>query len=206
MAFNRAGEFEIVLGNKQLLSVFFVLVVLFTVFFTMGYVLGRNSLPESAQAASPAPAPASVEVAAAPVRKVEVPAAPPEVESISPGTPPASGDKPSPMPAGDGSGAVAPSQPQTVQPPAATASITGAAMNPPAKPGETYLQVAATKKSEADLMAEVLAKKGFSTTVSPAPNTELYRVLVGPIADSLELEKLRTRLKEIGLDPIIRKL
>ena len=38
-------EFELVLGNKQLLSVLFVVFVLLGVFFAMGFVMGRNSVP-----------------------------------------------------------------------------------------------------------------------------------------------------------------
>ena len=41
---NEEGEFELILGNKQLLSVFFIVVVLLGVFFTMGYIVGRNPL------------------------------------------------------------------------------------------------------------------------------------------------------------------
>src|SRR3954452_21067648 len=40
---NDDGEFELILGNKQLLSVFFIVVILLGVFFTMGYIVGRNS-------------------------------------------------------------------------------------------------------------------------------------------------------------------
>src|SRR5882724_11870983 len=43
MAKNEVGEFELVLGNKQLLSVVFIVVILLGVFFTMGYIVGRNS-------------------------------------------------------------------------------------------------------------------------------------------------------------------
>ena len=46
------GEFELVLGNKQLLSGFFIVVVLFGVFFVMGYIVGRNSSPASRVAAA----------------------------------------------------------------------------------------------------------------------------------------------------------
>ena len=41
---NEDGEFELILGNRQLLSVFFIVVVLLGVFFTMGYIVGRNSV------------------------------------------------------------------------------------------------------------------------------------------------------------------
>ena len=42
---NETGEFELVLGNRQLLSGFFIVVILFAVFFVMGYIVGRNSTP-----------------------------------------------------------------------------------------------------------------------------------------------------------------
>src|ERR1700691_1446030 len=45
MAKNEDGEFELILGNRQLLSVFFIVVVLLGGFFTMGYIVGRNSNP-----------------------------------------------------------------------------------------------------------------------------------------------------------------
>ena len=45
---NEEGEFELILGNRQLLSVFFIVVVLLGVFFTMGYIVGRNSSPAPA--------------------------------------------------------------------------------------------------------------------------------------------------------------
>src|ERR1700758_468058 len=47
------GEYELVLGNRQLLSAFFIIVILFGVFFTMGYVVGRNSAPASAASLPP---------------------------------------------------------------------------------------------------------------------------------------------------------
>ena len=72
---NETGEFELVVGNKQLLSGFFIVVLLFAVAFAMGYVVGQNTqrparlasesgVASSAadsrpQPASPAPAAAS---------------------------------------------------------------------------------------------------------------------------------------------------
>ena len=49
---SETGEFELVLGNKQLLSGFFLVVILFAVFFVMGYIVGRNSTPSSQLAAT----------------------------------------------------------------------------------------------------------------------------------------------------------
>ena len=76
MAKNEEGEFELVLGNRQLISVFLIVVILLAVFFSMGYIVGRNSAPgttvetaqnskasapESAQKESPSPPAASQE-------------------------------------------------------------------------------------------------------------------------------------------------
>ena len=43
------GEFELILGNRQLISVFLIVVILLGVFFSMGYIVGRNSAPLSPQ-------------------------------------------------------------------------------------------------------------------------------------------------------------
>jgi hypothetical protein len=49
------GEFELVVGDRQLLSGFFIGVLLLAVVFAMGYVLGQNS-PRSSKAADVATA------------------------------------------------------------------------------------------------------------------------------------------------------
>src|SRR5580698_3922137 len=52
---NEDGEFELILANRQLLSVFFIVVILLGVFFTMGYIVGRNSGPAPVDVASHKP-------------------------------------------------------------------------------------------------------------------------------------------------------
>ena len=49
MAKNEDGEFELILGNRQLISVFLIVVILLGVFFSMGYIVGRNSAPVIAE-------------------------------------------------------------------------------------------------------------------------------------------------------------
>src|SRR6478609_3258081 len=53
---NETGEFELIVGNRQLLSGFFIVVLLFAVAFAMGYVVGQNS-PRSAKALAESVAP-----------------------------------------------------------------------------------------------------------------------------------------------------
>src|SRR5258706_14478150 len=99
---NEEGDFELVLGNRQLLSGFFIIVTLFAVFFSMGYVVGRYSSPapmntaaaqESAplRAASPAgPPPGQAEVVAVGGKAGETtpPETPPQPTGTQPATAP----------------------------------------------------------------------------------------------------------------------
>ena len=62
---NDEGEFELVLGNRQLLSGFFIVVILFAIFFSMGYVVGRNSTPAPMDTTASAAAPESAALATA---------------------------------------------------------------------------------------------------------------------------------------------
>src|SRR5262245_32596142 len=89
------GEFELVLGNKQVLSGFFIIVILFGVFFAMGYIVGRNSAAPVRQAESPAAPVAPAPQPETRAKKEEPPAptgevTPPEPEAAKPeGTQPA---------------------------------------------------------------------------------------------------------------------
>ena len=74
---NEDGEFELILGNRQLLSVFFIVVILLGVFFTMGYIVGRNSGTVTADVvATPAPD-GKPQVVEPPAKIVEPTPAPP---------------------------------------------------------------------------------------------------------------------------------
>src|SRR5260370_17910544 len=53
---NETGEFELVVGNKQLLSGFFIVVLLFAVAFAMGYVVGQSTQRPAKLASDGAPA------------------------------------------------------------------------------------------------------------------------------------------------------
>ena len=188
---NDDGEFELILGNRQLLSVFFVIVILLGVFFTMGYIVGHNSAPLSADTASaqkPAGAPLVVE---APPRPAEIP--PPETASRVETTPPAplttEPQKPEQEPE--------PAKPAPAKPAPPAKAIKSAAKTGPIA-GQTYLQLAATSQHEADIMVDVLLKKGFkamASEIEEKPGT--YRVLVGPVQDPTA-NKLRADLQSSG--------
>lgn len=194
---NDEGEFELVLGNRQLLSGFFIVVVLFAIFFSMGYIVGRHSSPgplettaaaaqepSTMRAASPAgPPPGQAEVVSAESKKGEVP--PPEVAA------PVTGTRPATAPA------------ETPRPIERTSekALTGGLADP--APG-SYLQVAAPKRTAADGVVESLKNKGIAAVLAPGPNEETVRVLVGPL-DSATIGKMRMDLEGAGFKPFPKK-
>lgn len=227
MPTNEEGEFELVLGNKQLLSVFFIVVVLLGVFFTMGYIVGRNMSPAggpqmagnmesnplvvepAGPGAPPTPLPGPIDKPS-PLPTTSAPptsTTPPPTTTSPPKPEPAKAEPPKPEPVKT----PAP-KPEPVKPaPPKPEPVKPAPPKPtPAKPapatGGTYLQVAATRKPDADMLVDVISKKGFRVTVAPVPDSELFRVLVGPASGPDELNKLKNDLAAIGFKSFPRKM
>jgi len=191
------GEYELVLGNRQLLSAFFIVVILFALFFTMGYIVGRNSAPATmASTAAPAPSAASAQPSAAGSS-----AAPPATEAA----------KESPKraePADPGFAYDRPLEPTTTHPVTA-APEKAAPRETPApfepRPGQTFLQVVAVAQPQASAVVETLKAKGFPARLTPGPNSTIFRVVVGPYADAATLGKAKADLENAGFHPIMRK-
>ncbi len=193
------GELELVLGNKQLLSVFFVVVVLLGIFFAMGYIVGRNSAVGPAESASQPPI-VPPDHGATPARAAAVPPISGELETPrTEVSPPAAPKETRPVQA-PVAGAVKPpvAKPEPAPKPVAAA--------PEPEPGKVYLQVAATTRAEAEALKEQLAKKGYSVVLGPVPGQDLLRVLVGPFPDQESLAKTRTALQQMGMKPFTRRL
>jgi outer membrane biosynthesis protein TonB len=206
---NEDGEFELVLGNKQLLSMFFVVVVLLGVFFVMGYIVGRNSAPLAAGEPSIArkadtkplvvdsPAPKAPETQTAPAPEpskpvetaVEKPAeAKPEVPKPEPTKPSTSKSEPA---------AKREAAKAEKQRPASQPSGSPTQSNQPVA-GQTYLQLVATSKHDADATVEVLRKNNFPALDAEVPEKPgLFRVLVGPVPPG-EVNKTKAELQGKG--------
>ena len=210
MARNDEGEFELVLGNRQLISVFLIVVILLGVFFSMGYIVGRNSSPTDAARNSaiaknvepPADTPSPAASSAPP----QAPAAVPETKAPAPERvtthaeqPPVDAPPPKPTPVSPAKEKRSPAPPPAPAP-SERASVTG---EPPA--GD-YWQVVATARPDAEIVAEALGKKGMHAIVAPAPKEGIFRVLVGPLKDSATQAQTRTDLEAAGFkNPIVRK-
>jgi hypothetical protein len=200
MARNDEGEFELVLGNRQLLSGFFIVVILFGVFFTMGYIVGRHSSPAPLNTASasdsapprtvsPAsPPPGQAEVMPAEAAKTETPPAPPPETSE-----PVTATRPATAP---------PESPRPPEPKPVSTATTSTDLARPA-PG-SYLQVAAPKRTAAGAVVESLKNKGIAAVLAPGPDEETVRVLVGPL-DASGIGKMRADLENAGFKPFAKR-
>ena len=209
---NEDGEFELILGNRQLLSVFFIVVILLGVFFTMGYIVGRNSAPVIATDSGPSrkndSKPLVVESGSRAPEPAPVTAAPKETAVQQPPEPV---KEPEPVKPKE----TAKAEPVKAEPekPKETAKERKAeakakkeaavaklekAKSETGAPSGTYLQLAATTQREAEIMVDVLRKKEFKATAAEVPEKPgLFRVLVGPLVDAA-VNRTRTDLQGAG--------
>jgi cell division septation protein DedD len=197
---NETGEFELVVGNRQLLSGFFIVVLLFAVAFAMGYVVGQNS-PRSAKVSAEGPAPTS---AGEPQRPAPVTAQPQQTAAVVPAdNPPAPSSDTPPQPT---------TQPATeggVAPAAAPAAQAGAPAEPalppgteaPPAPAGSYWQVAAVSQPDVNVFYKTLKDRGFPTYLELSPKG-LVRVLVGPYKDRDAMGKAKDDIEKLGFKPI----
>jgi cell division septation protein DedD len=188
------GEFELVVGNRQLLSGFFIVVLLFAVAFAMGYVVGQNS-PRSSrigETAAASPPPVSDQSRPAASAPAPVPANPTgatgaAAESSASEAPPTE----------------APPQPVTQAPrvPEAAPPVPTAPPAAPQGPPGSYWQVMAVPQADAEVMVKTLKDKGFPASLTQGPNN-LMRVLVGPYNDTQSMGRAKTDLENAGFHPI----
>jgi cell division septation protein DedD len=177
------GEFEFTLGNKQLFSVLFIVVVLLGLFFAMGFLAGRGTAPESG------PKVAKSEAGPLRVDSGEQQEAPPSVETPKQAEPVAEPVKSEPVKTEP---PVAPTKPVIAPPPGPV----GVTDTPTAG---RYLQVAATVLNDAQTLRLQLVEKRLRVVISPSSKPEYVRVLVGPLADNDAITAARDELKKLGI-------
>jgi cell division septation protein DedD len=176
------GEFELLVGNGQIISGFFILALLLAVFFAMGYIVARAKYqqePASATTVAASPPGDSRGSAAAPALP---PAAPPDAANSA-------GDPPSTQPAQE-------TKPDKPEPPPPDPT-------PPAETAQgTYWQVSATVNQDAArALQQTIKDMGLPATLSPGPNN-FTRVLVGPYNDTATMAHVKTQLENAGLHPV----
>ena len=180
MSPEKGGHYDMTLEGRHLLGIFFAVVLLCAVFFTLGFVLGRNQ--SASLRAAPAPAPAGPQAAQPQPRDLtfydRVEGSKPK-ESIPAAQTPAAQAAPVPPPS-------APPTQSSAQP--------------------IYLQVAAmSQEADAKRMAAELQKLGFDSEVRPPKDDRLYRVLVGPLENDELAAAARRRLEAHGFKDVVRR-
>jgi len=182
------GEKELILGNKQLISLFFVVVALCGVFFAMGYMVRGNSLKGSVSATTDAGSAASPESV-----KRQQPEPPAETTDVVPAaTAPAPAET---RPAQDTAAAGASTDSITV-PRSVTATEAGA----------FYIQVGALARADAEATVRTLREQHLPALVAASSKENLFRVLVGPYRLTADVADAKTKLKTLGFaETIVQK-
>ena len=199
MANGSEGEFELVLGNRQLFSVLGIVVILLGIFFAMGFFAGKSVGQASAN-------PTAARTIDQPPLVVDSP------QNTPAGTTPtsaAAAAEPTATPDKDDASKVeekreshetkeAVSPKKQEAPPAKPASSKGSDQVVEPAPG-SYLQVASTRLSEAQSLAALLRKHQFHVVLAKSPKGDLVRVLVGPFSSAEATTEARAKLKSLDI-------
>lgn len=215
------GGGDWVLGGRQLFGVFVLLVVIFGMVFTLGYLLGRNQYETLHADASSLPVKSdgigskTGKTAGAPAEKST---------STSPSSPltdwdffrsaePAKPAEPAPE-SPKSAKSLVPSRTNLPGPVNASPAPIVDTMRsnlksvspPPIPQGSTVLQIAAmARPSDAVALAQALQQKKFPAFVLPPGSDRYYRVQVGPYSDAKSANLARQKLESQGFKAIARR-
>lgn len=176
----RGSHYEVVLEERHLVAVFFAAVLLCALFFTLGFVLGRNQVRSSQ-------------------------AAPPPSEKKPAATQPA-GPAAEDLSFYDRVEGKKPAEQVGASTDEAEKEATKPKVGPPAASPPIYLQVAAvTQEPDAKRLAQELQKLGFPTVIRPPRQDRFYRVQVGPFENAALAATAQRRLEAQGFRKIIKR-
>ena len=215
----RSSAGERVLEGRHVIGLFFLMLLFSGVFFTLGYVMGKNQLDAQVRAASTHGSDAVLPLKQDPsVKQGKSPVSTPDtaVPSADTGTTPpnsewefyragekkAANDHLRPAPAAQSAPpkAIATSA-KTSAMPAATARTA-----PSSIPKGSYLLQVAAVRSEADAvsLAGELRRKKFPAFVQTPQGDKYYRVQVGPYNDQKAVQNAKKGLEASGFKAIIK--
>lgn len=212
----RGGGGDRVLESRHLVGLFLGVVLLCGVFFTLGYVMGRQQYGGSVHAADAAPLRSAPSAPASAKTKEAAPA-----NNNTPGgdwdfygkngaandhleTAPAShGKEPASSPAAKSSNSAPPVSAKALP----ASAKESARFQPPAMgKNSILLQVAAVKlQRDALEMADAIQQKRFPSFVASSPADNFYHVQVGPYPDMVSAENAKRALEQLGFKPIIKR-
>jgi cell division septation protein DedD len=205
----KRGGGERVLESRHLVGLFLGVVLLCGVFFTLGYVMGRNQFGGSVHAESET---RNTPSSSAKSKGAEQPLASPDWDFYPNGnkkdtdhlTQPAAKSAPVPNAPPKSNAIAAPAvSSKTSVPDAKAASHLQQSAIPKAS---ILLQVAALRRQgDALEMAEAIQQKRFPCFVATPSSDNYYRVQVGPYQDIASAESAKRALEQLGFKPIIKR-
>ncbi|MBI4443765.1 MAG: SPOR domain-containing protein [Acidobacteria bacterium] len=200
------GQTDWVLESRQLLLVFFAIVALCGVFFSLGYIVGHNTLSETTSSAQAAVAASAPGVKPSPMPPATYLNRPPTETEATP--------DPAVPPGTDLSfyqSAEEPAEPATTltessQTPANSATASPAIQIAPAPPPGMLVQVSAlTRQEDAESLVQLLKEKNLPVMVTSGAGDSLFHVVVGPYQNEMEAQRVRALLEQDGFRPFIKR-
>jgi len=221
------NDTEVTLSTGKLLFLFFALVALCAVFFSLGYAVGRGNreaAPPITEASTTTPV---VQNATKPAAGVNAQQQQPAQSDCPQG---ATNCTPAQQPSNDTEASTSnelsfvkdkPADKNTAQPAAGSSTPATGDKKPPADTAQNQapsngivlpatgimVQVAAvSKQSDADALVNALRKKQYPViVVNNVPGSSLFHVQVGPFAQAKDAEAMQKKLQADGYNAIIKK-
>jgi cell division septation protein DedD len=216
----RSGAGERVLEGRHVIGLFFLMLLFSGVFFTLGYVMGRNQLEGQVRAADMRNADPVLPLKQDSAKQGKGSGGPPDgsASAADPSTAPPSsewefyraGEKKSPNDHLKPASSAPPSaSPRTVATSARTTGSSPAAGKPGPSvsvPRGSYLLQVAAVRTEGDALslAAELRKKKFPAFVQTPQGDKYYRVQVGPYGDQKAVQNAKKGLETAGFKAIIK--
>lgn len=211
----KRGAGERVLESRHVIGLFMLMLLFSGVFFTLGYVMGRNQYDGQVRAATTSHGGTDEFIAKPNLLQQHTAKPVQEAQRATDTTPPRSDwefyNAGKSKPPDDHLKPVAPAPPLKTVPVAVKGNTpskqaAGKSMNAPLVPaGSYFLQVAAlTKEADALDLAARLRKKNLPSFVLSPQTDKYYRVQVGPYADQKSAEAAKKGLEEAGFKAIVK--
>jgi cell division septation protein DedD len=206
-----------VLESRHLVGLFLLLVVIFGVVFTLGYLLGRSQYDSKLRAAVGTPpgfdAPAAQTAAKSKTRlepeDAQVPKKNSDWDFYHSADPQAAADHLQPAPKSVSTSAPSAATPKPAAASSKTAKLAKSSSGTDGTlipKGAIMLQVAAVlHQDDALALAQALQQKKFPAFVIPPGTDKLYRIQVGPYSDNQSASNARKNLEANGFKSIIKR-
>lgn len=201
---------EVTLGTGRLLALFFGLVVICALFFSVGFSLGRRSAPTAVVATATAPVPAPIVTTAGEkptALKTET-----KTDATQPAAQPSStSDELTFYKSVEEKNAKAQLEQPAPNPPTVFSPKPAEAKTDEGKPleiprGGYMVQVAAVSKQEdADALVGALRKKQYPVFIATVAGDKLFHVQVGPFGDAKQADEMKSKLVSDGYNPIVKR-